>query len=72
MQGKKNGSIDSLLGYREDTEGKGTRVKRKGESQTERTKDVTWDSQASPQVYYKYSPSMGESGSSVRPPGGVQ
>ena len=40
--------------------------------ETEETEDVTWGSQASPQVYYKYGPSEGKSGSSVGPLGGVQ
>ena len=61
-QEKKDKSRDSFLDCRESTEGKGDK------SETEETEDVTWGSQASPQVYYKYSPSEGKSGSSVRPP----
>jgi len=68
-QEERNESRDSFLDCRESTGGKGT----KGETrETEETKEVTWDSQTSPQVYYKYGPSEGKSGSSVRPPRGVQ
>jgi len=65
-QEERDKSIDSLLDYREGTEGK------RGKSETKETEDVTWSSQASPQVYYKYNPSEGKSGSSVRPLRGVQ
>jgi len=60
-QEKRDKSRGSFLDCRESTEGKGDK------SETEETEDVTWGSQASPQVYYKYSPSEGKSGSSVRP-----
>jgi len=62
MQEKRDRSGDSFSEYWESTEGRGD------ESATE---DVTWGFQTSPQVYYKYSPSEGESGSSVRPVRGV-
>src|SRR5712671_6266429 len=60
-QGKGNESIGNLLGYREGTE-------EKGKGETRETKDVTWGSQTSPQVYYKYGPSEGKSESSAGPP----
>jgi len=41
---------------------------RDGAKGIEETEDVTWGSQASPQVYYKYGPPADKSGSSVRPP----
>ena len=59
-QKERNESIDSLLDYREGTEEEGRKARQK-------TEDVTWGSQASPQVYYKYDPSEGKSGSSVWP-----
>ena len=58
-QEKGGKSIDNLLGYRE----KGDKKWGKRE-----TKDVTWGSQASPQVYYKYSPSGGKPRSPISPP----
>jgi len=60
-QEKRDKSRDSFLDCGESTEGKGDR------SETGETEDVTWGFQASPQVYYKYSPSEGKSGSSVGP-----
>jgi len=65
-QRKRDKSRDSFQDCRENTGENGE------QNETGETEDVTWDSQASPQVYYKYSPSEGKSGSSVRPPRGVQ
>ena len=64
-QGKGNGLRDSLPNLQIGYGGKGGLDRTKG---TKETEDVTWGSQASPQVYYKYSPSKGKSGSSVRLP----
>jgi len=67
--GKENRSIESLLDYRGNNGSRGD--KRDKKAKTGETKDVTWGSQTSPQVYYKYGPSEGESESSVRPVRGV-
>jgi len=78
-QEERDKSRDSFLSCREDTKGEGDKgePRRRKRRETEgrkskETKDVTWGSQTSPQVYYKYGPSEGKSGSSVRPPRGVQ
>ena len=57
-QEERDKSRDSFLDCRESTEGKGAKARRKRQRQTE---DVTWGFQATPQVYYKYSPSKGAS-----------
>ena len=64
-QGERNKSRGSFLAVERVQGRKGAKVRQKRQNATE---DVTWGSQVSPQVYYKYGPSEGKSGSSVRPP----